>query len=182
MELSLLVNRGAPPIVHVWPGEHYRVLASLVDEVKPKSVIEIGTFTGIGALAILQGLPGSGKLTTVDILPWDRILETFLKEGDFSEGRFEQIVCDLGDAETARRHADLLRGAEIIFIDASKDGVFEKNPIANFSSIRLTPGTLLIFDDIRQWEMIDTWRGIERPKLDTTSFGHFSGSGLVEWS
>jgi hypothetical protein len=30
--------------------------------------------------------------------------------------------------------------------------------------------------------MIDLWRSIESPKLDITSFGHFSGSGLVDIS
>ena len=31
-------------------------------------------------------------------------------------------------------------------------------------------------------EMLRTWRGIERPKFDATSFGHFTGTGLVDWS
>ena len=182
IELSLLADRGAPPIVHVWPGEHYRVLAALIEEVKPRSVVEIGTFKGTGSLAMLQGIPDGGKLTTVDILPWDQIPETLIKESDFWDGRFEQILCDFGEPKITRKHADLLRGAEIIFIDASKDGVFEKNLIDNFSAIDMTPGTLLIFDDIRQWEMLDIWRGIQHPKLDITSFGHFSGTGIVEWS
>ena len=25
------------------------------------------------------------------------------------------------------------------------------------------------------------WRAIARPKLDVTSFGHWTGTGLVEW-
>jgi hypothetical protein len=29
--------------------------------------------------------------------------------------------------------------------------------------------------------MIGIWRGIRHPKLDLTSFGHWSGTGLVEW-
>jgi hypothetical protein len=34
-----------------WPGEHYRLLAALVRTLKPATVVEIGTFTGMGTLA-----------------------------------------------------------------------------------------------------------------------------------
>jgi hypothetical protein len=39
-----------------------------------------------------------------------------------------------------------------------------------------------MFDDIRLWNMLRTWRTINRPKLDLTSFGHWSGTGLVDWT
>ncbi len=38
-----------------------------------------------------------------------------------------------------------------------------------------------MFDDIRVWNMLEIWRGIRRPKLDLTSFGHWSGTGLVDY-
>lgn len=38
-----------------------------------------------------------------------------------------------------------------------------------------------LFDDIRVWNMLAIWRGIRRPKLDLTSFGHWSGTGLVDY-
>ena len=43
-----------------WPGEHYRLLAALVQELHAKTVIEIGTFTGMGTLALAQTLPVGG--------------------------------------------------------------------------------------------------------------------------
>src|SRR5215470_12021486 len=39
-------------IVQTWPGEHYRLLAGLVETLKPRTVIEIGTAEGISALAL----------------------------------------------------------------------------------------------------------------------------------
>jgi hypothetical protein len=30
--------------------------------------------------------------------------------------------------------------------------------------------------------MLAIWRRIRRPKLDFTSFGHFTGTGLVLWA
>ena len=39
-----------------------------------------------------------------------------------------------------------------------------------------------MFDDIRLLNMIEQWRALPRPKLDLTSFGHWSGTGLVDWN
>src|ERR1700750_2578576 len=35
----------------IWPGEHYRLLAALVQVMDAKNVIEVGTFTGMGTLS-----------------------------------------------------------------------------------------------------------------------------------
>jgi hypothetical protein len=39
-----------------------------------------------------------------------------------------------------------------------------------------------MFDDIRFWNMLRIWRNVAAPKLDITSFGHWSGTGLVDWA
>lgn len=41
---------------------------------------------------------------------------------------------------------------------------------------------VVVFDDIRKLAMLKPWWGMKRPKLDLTSFGHWSGTGLVEWN
>lgn len=47
----------------------------------------------------------------------------------------------------------------------------------------MLPGQpILVFDDIRAWNMLAIWREIRMPKLDLTSFGHWSGTGLVDWT
>jgi len=30
--------------------------------------------------------------------------------------------------------------------------------------------------------MVGIWRRVTRPKFDITSFGHWSGSGLIDWN
>jgi hypothetical protein len=45
----------------------------------------------------------------------------------------------------------------------------------------ITP-PIVIFDDIRLMSMVYIRRSIDKPKLDITSFGHWSGTGLVEWT
>jgi hypothetical protein len=38
---------------------------------------------------------------------------------------------------------------------------------------------LVVIDDIRVLTMVQLWRQLPNPRLDLTSFGHFSGTGLL---
>lgn len=181
ISLPLLVERNAPSFAYVWPGEHYRLLAALVQEMQPRQILEIGTYTGLSSLAMLSVLPANSRLTTVDVIPWNQISGTFLRESDFSDGRLAQLVCDFGDLDVCRRHQELLQGADLIFIDGPKDGVFERRLLNNFRRYTLKQEVLLVLDDVRLWRMLDIWRQIPNPKLDLTSFGHWSGTGFVDW-
>lgn len=181
LELQLLIERKAPSLVHLWPGEHYKLLHAIVQQEKPRLVLDIGTYTGLSALAMLSALQPGAKLVTVDIIPWEQIPGSFLRSSDFDGERLQQIVCDLGRRDAAERHADLLHHADFILVDASKDGVFEYRLMEQFKLARLKPGALVVFDDIRFWTMLRLWREIRQPKLDLTSFGHWSGTGLVDW-
>jgi predicted O-methyltransferase YrrM len=189
--VQALSERGAPQWAGHWPGEHYRLLKALIEEIQPRTIVEIGTYTGLGSLALLESLPPEGHLTTFDIVPWDRILEaqsgpdrenTYLRSSDFGDRRLTQIITDLGDPKAAKAHAGLFQKADLIFVDGPKDGIFERKFLDNCAGMPLRPGTILVFDDIRLLNMIDIWSGITHPKLDFTGFGHFTGTGLVEWS
>lgn len=179
--LPLLSERGCPSYVHVWPGEAYRLLAALVEELRPRRIVEIGTYLGAGALAMLSRLPADARLTTIDILSWVQLSETYLRPTDFSDGRLVQLVFDPGQPSAAKERAEVFREADMIYLDAAKDGVLEEKLLENFAAIGLRPGTLLVFDDIRVWNMLGIWRAIVHPKLDLTSFGHWTGTGLVDW-
>jgi hypothetical protein len=130
---------------------------------------------------MLAHLPPESKLATFDIIPWNKIPGTYLRPGDFASGQLTQILADLKDPETCRAHATLLQSCDLIFADGPKDGIFEQRLLENFDSIGLRPHTVLIFDDIRAWNMLGIWRKISCPKLDITSVGHHMGTGLVEW-
>ena len=165
----------------VWPGEHYKLLAGVIAQLEPKQVIEIGTFTGLSALAMLQTLPRGGTLHTFDIIPWNKIPDPVLREADFKDYPLNQVIGDLSIAAVMDAHRDLLQDADLIFVDGPKDGIFEDNWIAGIREISLPKKPLMIFDDIRVWNMLKTRREIEKPKLDMTSFGHWSGTGFVSW-
>lgn len=167
----------------LWPGEHYRLLAALVEELQPRVVLDIGTATGLSALSLLARLPEGGQVHTFDLFPWNApdAPPTDLRESDFADGRLVQHLDDLSSAEGAAKHRDLLKSAELIFIDAAKDGAQELNFLQRFEAIGLDARPIIVFDDIRQWKMLATWRRVTRPKLDLTSFGHWTGTGLVDF-
>lgn len=173
--------KDGPDYPGIWPGEHYKLLAGFVKYIKPEVVIEIGTFRGIGTLALARYLPETGMIATFDPVPWDKVATTLLRQSDFSD-RFVQFNDDLSDMRAVEKNAELLRSADIIFIDAAKDGVMERHFIKNLKSLGLKRDAIVIFDDIRLWNMLDIWRSIDFPKLDLTSFGHWSGTGVVQWN
>lgn len=93
-----------------------RILSFLSTAVKPKFVLEIGTFTGYSALCLAEGLDDNGKLITIDKNPE---LEPFASSY-FNESSFkDQIEFINGDAleviPTLRYKWDL------VFIDADKE-------------------------------------------------------------
>jgi predicted O-methyltransferase YrrM len=184
VDLTALDGRLPPdaPMASTWPGEHYRLLTALVATLEPKLVIEIGTATGLSALAMRQGLPEGSRIVTYDIVPWQRFSGTVLREADLADGRIEQRVEDLTDGAVAARSRELLEQAELLFVDAAKDGRQEAQFLDAFERLGFRRGPIAVFDDIRVWNMLGIWRGVRRPKLDLTSFGHWSGTGLVDYA
>lgn len=167
--------------LNLWPGEHYRLLAAMVAELDASRIVEIGTFQGLSALAMLSSLKAGGSLVTFDVVPWRDVRPVLLRDGDFEDGRLRQEIADLSDFTVMKRHADVLQAAEFFFIDAAKDGVMERKFLENFRRLGLPKKPILMFDDTKTWKMIRIWHDIQEPKLDVTSFGHWAGSGLVDW-
>ena len=177
------MRMSSPPYYpNIWPGEHYKLLAAIVLTLKPKLVVEIGTATGLSVLSLKKYASQQSKIVTFDIIPWKSFPNKCLKEDDFTDGRLVQYIDDLSDNKVFLKYSGLLKEADMIFIDAAKDGVMEQKFIDNFRTITFNSRPLIIFDDIRLWNMLKIWRDITLPKLDLTSFGHWSGTGIVEWS
>ena len=168
---SVLYNR--------YPGEHYRLLKAMVTLLEPESVVEIGTFTGMGSFALAQA--ARGRLHTFDVVPW-RNFESHLSDSDFSGGRVIQHLADLADPDQFKIHQPLLDASTFIFLDGPKDGSFEARLLAQLTRLSPCAGRILVIDDIRFVNMVDNWNAIASPKLDLTSFGHWSGTGLVDLS
>ena len=175
------------PFANAFPGDHYRILAGLIFNLDrssgPLSIVDIGTHYGTSARVMLDYSPDTDKVVTFDVAPWRDYETTYLTEEDFASGRLTQAVKDLQEPQTFASFAKLLCEADFIMCDGPKDGVFERKFYTLLSTLDFPkkPRWLLL-DDIRFPSEMVSWRTIDSPKVDLTSFGHFSGTGLVNIS
>ena len=175
-------NLADSSLLNVYPGEHYRLLSSIVQFMRSSTVVEIGTWTGLGTLALNSGM-SQGTVYTYDIIDWDKHpMPSHFDESDFLDGPIKQIIGDLSSDLFFEQNKSILNSADIIFMDAPKDGVFEYKMLKQIANLDSRERKLLILDDIRFVNMIDLWRSIRSPKLDLSTFGHWSGTGLVDIS
>ncbi len=92
-----------------------KLLKMFVRMIKPRRVLELGTFTGYSALAMAEGLAEDAELHTVEI---DDELEDFIFEHFEASPRREQIHLHIGDAAVV---VPQLGGQfDLVFIDANK--------------------------------------------------------------
>lgn len=109
------------PHAHMLSGHvQGRFLSFLSNIIKPKFVLEIGTFTGYSALCLAEGLRDGGELHTIEIRHEDA--ETALK--NFRKaGKEASIILHVGEArEIVPR---LQFEWDLVFIDADKVGYIE---------------------------------------------------------
>ena len=164
---------------NIFPGEHYRFLKALTKTLRAKSVIEIGTFTGMGSVAISQGFDSrNNELLTFDVIPYDQFQTHFTPEL-LKSSKFSQIIGDLADVDFFKEHIQRFNNCELIFLDAPKDGIFEYKFLENLMLVKPVGACYLVLDDIRFLNMTELWQSIQSEKLDCTSFGHWSGTGVV---
>lgn len=92
-----------------------RVLSMLSHMIKPKNILEIGTYTGYSAICLAEGLAKEGKLYTIDI---NEELEEMVR-GYFEEaGLSEKIEYLIGNAMEIIPNLKVMY--DLVFIDADK--------------------------------------------------------------
>lgn len=93
-----------------------RVLSMISCMVRPRVILEIGTYTGYSALCMAEGLQENGKLITIDI---NEELEDRVR-GYFREAKIEdRIDYRIGDA--TKIIPQLNENFDLVFIDADKE-------------------------------------------------------------
>ena len=93
-----------------------RVLAMLSKMIRPRHVLEIGTFTGYSALCIAEGLQKDGKIITIDKNEeLEPITSRFFGESEFKD-QIEYVIAD------AREFVGKINESlDLVFIDADKE-------------------------------------------------------------
>jgi predicted O-methyltransferase YrrM len=117
-----------------------RLLSLMSKMIKPKCILEIGTFTGYSALCLAEGLVPSGKLITIDTN--DETLVIAAKYFGLSSFA-DQIQIVNGDAREVIPSMGII--PDLVFIDADKE-----NYLTYFNLIidRMQSGGIIIADNV----------------------------------
>ncbi len=108
--------------------------------VKPKSILEIGTFTGYSAICLAQGLQEGGMLHTIDI---NEELEPKAADYFKKAGLAEKIRMHVGNAIEIIPLIDLQ--FDLVFIDADKENYSRYFELV-FPKVR--PGGFILADNV----------------------------------
>jgi len=164
-------------LFNIFPGEHYRLLSAIAKIRQPKVIVEIGTFTGMSAFAFFQN--HNGIIYSFDLINYKSLNNHIEKK---LEKRFVQFLTDLSKSINFKKYQHILNKADIIFLDAPKDNIFEYKLIKHLTKLEKKKKKLLIIDDIKFYNMLNLWDKIQSPKIDLTSLSHWSGTGMVDIS
>lgn len=111
-----------------------RVLSMISSMIKPKRILEIGTYTGYSALCFAEGLPEGGHIDTIDR---NEQLEPLITRYLNEAGMADKITLHIGTALEIIETLDYTYN--LVFIDADKENylpyynaVFDKVPIGGF--------------------------------------------------
>jgi caffeoyl-CoA O-methyltransferase len=127
---------------HMLSG-HYqgRVLSFLSKMVRPKRILEVGTFTGYATICLAEGLTEDGEIHTIEV---NRELEQMLYSHFDSTNVGKKIKLHFGEATAIIPDLDV-DSWDLVFIDADK-----KNNYTYFQLVldKVRSGGLIIIDNV----------------------------------
>lgn len=139
-----------------------RVLSMVSHMVKPKAILEIGTYTGYSAICLAEGLQECGRLVTIDINEEleDRVRKYFRAAGldqvvDYRVGNALEIIPNLPGP------------FDLIFIDADKENYVRYYDLA-FNLVPLG-GYILADNVLWSGKVLDS-----KPDKDTRAIQEFN--------
>ncbi|UAB74368.1 MULTISPECIES: O-methyltransferase [Mesoflavibacter] len=117
-----------------------RVLSMISKLVRPKTILELGTFTGYATLCLAEGLDKNGQIHTIDI---NEELHDFQRKYFDKSAYGDQIIQHTGSALDIIPALDMT--FDLVFIDADKP-----NYVNYFHLIieKLNPGGIILSDNV----------------------------------
>ncbi|WP_212923719.1 O-methyltransferase [Capnocytophaga cynodegmi] len=117
-----------------------RMLSLLSKMIQPKTILEIGTYTGYATLCLAEGLQKEGILHTIDI---KEELQDLQREFFDKSGKGNQIIQHLGQAIDIIPKLDT--NFDLVFIDADKQNY------ANYFDLvinKMNSGGIILSDNV----------------------------------
>ena len=117
-----------------------RLLSMLSNMIRPKYILEIGTYTGYSALCLAEGLSENGKLITIDVnAEREDLVNTYIEKANMKD-KIHHIIGDAYNIVKSISHS-----FDLVFIDADK-----QNYIRYYELIidKLSPNGYLLLDNM----------------------------------
>lgn len=108
--------------------------------IRPRRILEIGTFTGYSAICLAKGLTPDGKLITIEV---NEEMEDFINDFIKKSGMDDRIELVLGDALKVIPGLD--GQFDLIFIDADKEQYIDYYELA---MDKLKNGAFILADNV----------------------------------
>src|SRR4051794_5980192 len=118
------------------------LLTLLARMLEAREAIEVGTFTGYGAICIARGLADNGRLTCLEVSPeYAEIARRNLERAGLSD----QVTIEVGPAQPALARIPDTPHIDLAYVDADKPGY-----PAYYEALvpRLRPGGVLVLDNM----------------------------------
>lgn len=140
-----------------------RLLSMFSKMMKPKRILEIGTYTGYSALCLAEGLQEDGRLITIDINEeLENFTRTFFQQSTFADkidyriGNAQQIIPTLIDT------------FDLVFIDADK---LNYHLYYDLVIDKVKPGGIIIADNVL-WsgKVVETHKKIDKDTQNMLDF------------
>lgn len=144
--------------------EHYRLLTYLSSLFNGETFTDVGTLKGCSALALSTNK--NNKVFSFNIV-------NQLDLGILPEN-VEFIIDDCING----KYDEVLLKSKIILLDTYHDGGYELQFLNHLKTIGYV-GILLLDDIHLNKEMEHFWNNITEDKMDISTFGHHSGTGVV---
>ncbi|MBC2846368.1 O-methyltransferase [Winogradskyella flava] len=117
-----------------------RVLSMISKLINPKSILELGTFTGYSTLCLAEGLHADGQIHTIDV---NEELVDFQRKYFEKSGFGDEIIQHTGNALDII--PELKTSFDLVFIDADKPNY------CNYFHLvieKLNPGGVILSDNV----------------------------------
>lgn len=157
--------------------EPYRLLYYFASLFNNSIIIDLGTSNGGSAIALSHNK--TNQIFSFDIS--DRCQTSFLQ----NENQFEKMPSfsnvDFIVTEDFRKYLEIILKAPFIYLDIAHDGIWEN--ILLELLVKYNYKGVMLMDDIHEFpEMKKIWDKLPFNKVDLTKYGHWSGTGLIDFS
>lgn len=151
-----------------------QLLKMLVGMIKPKNILEVGTFSGYSAISMAKGLDNDGKVYTFEI---NDEMEDFTRKWIDGSDVADKIVFSIGDANTLAPKLGI--NFDMAFIDGDKRTYIETYEMA--MTILRKGGYILADNTLWDGHVIDPAYDRDRQTIGIRNFNdHVAADDRVE--